>query len=199
MVRYILFLACLLCLTRNVALASESAQGLKVKLHGEGAYTSWDPTVPLPKGSRAITSSQGVKLLLPSGVQLELGKDSVLSVMESSETGSSLWLTRGRLRVITEHQNVKVQTPSCDIQLTHGKSDVIIANLNTLCIGREGNGLTVKSKLDLKNVPVEHYVLATPQGALIVKALERNNTMDPEDPEKKDDLTTFENSGNQKT
>lgn len=169
-------------------LFGDSGTGLKVRLPGSSEYFKWNSNELLPKGARVFTSSKGAKAKIDADVQVELGQNSVLVVKEVRGNRRVLWLTRGRMRVITEHKKVMVQTPSSEIILTHGKSDIIIANLNTLCIGREGEGLHVKTKLDSKKIPIEHYALTTPQGALIVQEMERDNEFGDDDDDEDDEF-----------
>lgn len=161
--------------------SAEILSGLKVRLSDSYGYETWTAEKFLPVGARAFSGSKGVKIKISESVHVELGRESVLSVKAIDDGKPSLWLTRGRMRVLSEQQALTVKTPSCDIDLTHGKSDIIIANLNTLCIGREGDGLKVRSKLDEQKVPIQKYVLATPQGALIIKEIEKGNELSEED------------------
>lgn len=146
-----------------------------VLLPGSIEYTdrlpsSWKPFTKIKAGARGTDAFQ----LLP-GLSIKLGKNSLVMVETPDADHFRLLLTQGRMRVMDQHGMSLVRTPACTIDLKSGTSDIIITNLNTLCITREGEGMGVKTPLDRVDVSAENYVLATPQGALVVTPIEKED------------------------
>ena len=123
----------------------------------------------LPDGARAFTGRSGTTIILKKEIELSLGKRTVIQRLD--EKGSTMiFLSKGRLRVKSEGESLKVKTPVVEVKTGKGSADIIIANLNCMAVSREGEGLRIATSKKIQDIPVNHYVLVTVEGSIIVNA-----------------------------
>jgi hypothetical protein len=120
-----------------------------------------------PNDQRAFTGRYSTKVRLSKDVVLEVGKRSVLWRCDEGDD-LTVMLIKGRVRVKSDGPTVNVKTPVADVLTQKGVSDVILANLNTMAVNREGKGLKVSTTKRVQDVSVEKYVLVTIDGALVI-------------------------------
>jgi hypothetical protein len=117
--------------------------------------------------NKAFTGRVSTKIQIGGGIELELGKRTTI-IRKDVEDKIIILLIKGRLRVKSKKRNVIVKTPVAKILAGKGFSDIILANLNTLAVCREGTGLRITTNKEIQEVPVGKYVLITTEGSISI-------------------------------
>jgi hypothetical protein len=117
--------------------------------------------------NKVFTGRVGTKIQIGGGIKLELGKRTVI-FRKDVEGQIIILLIKGRLRVKSKKRGVVVKTPVAEVLAGKGFSDIILANLNTLAVCREGEGLKITTNKEIQQVPVGKYVLVTTEGSISV-------------------------------
>jgi hypothetical protein len=136
-------------------------------LKPDGTRTYHIKDLQLDDGNRGYTGRVGTVVQINSDLKLELGKRTVILRKDEGDRVVVV-LIKGRLRVKSKSSSIHVRTPSASILVGKGFSDIIIANLNTLAVSREGDDLRVSTSKKIQHVPVGKYILITTEGDISI-------------------------------